>query len=70
MDTPSSFIPHEHPLVGVEECCDCWIISSAFFPVSTSWRSVSLWEIDLGLQVTKPVLCAVAYEGFQNCMLY
>jgi len=22
MDTPSSFIPHEHPLVGMEECLD------------------------------------------------
>jgi len=22
MDTPSSFIPHEHPLVGVKECLD------------------------------------------------
>jgi len=22
MDTPSSFIPHEHPVVSVEECLD------------------------------------------------
>jgi hypothetical protein len=22
MDTPSSFIAHEHPVVGVEECLD------------------------------------------------
>jgi len=24
MDTPSSFIPHEHSLVSVEECLGLW----------------------------------------------
>jgi len=41
----------------------------AFLPVSTGWFSVSVWQNNLGLQVSKPVLFSTAYEGLQNFML-
>jgi len=48
----------------------CWVISPAFFHVSTGWCSVSVWENNLGMEVTKPILFPASYEGLQNCMLY
>jgi hypothetical protein len=47
MDTSSSFIPHEHPLVVVEECLDLFGHSPAFFPVLTVCCSVSVWGTNL-----------------------
>jgi len=51
MDTPSSFIPHEHPFVDVEDVLICWVISPAFFPVMTGC-SVCVYGNNLGLQAT------------------
>jgi hypothetical protein len=61
MDTHASFIPHEHPLVGVDEVVDFSGHFPFFFPVSSGWCSVSVWENNLGLQGTKPVI-------FLNCL--
>jgi len=45
MDTPSSFIPHEHPLVGVEEC--------RHLMGHISLGAVCLWDrTNLGMQAT------------------
>jgi len=54
MDTPSSLIPHECPMVGVEEwfnlaghvshlSCFDWLVS------------VSVWDTNLGQQERKPI---------------
>jgi len=37
----STFIPHEHPLVGVEECCD---LLCHFFSLRSNWLALSLWK--------------------------
>jgi len=55
--------------MGVEDVLICWVISPAFFPVSTSWCSVSVWGNNLELQAIKPILFYTAYESLQNCML-
>jgi len=62
MDTPSNFIPHEHPLLDVEECFDLLGNFSGFL-VLTCWCSVSVWGNNLGLQAAKPVLFSAAGEG-------
>jgi len=60
MDNPTSFIPYEHPLVGVEE----WFTTS--FVTRSFWYrlvdGVSVWETNLGYQGT------TACQGLQNRM--
>jgi hypothetical protein len=67
MDTPTSFIPHEHPLVDVE-CLDLLGHFSHLLSYYTGWCSTSVWETNLGLQVTKPILFSTACQSLQNCM--
>jgi len=59
-------------LEDVEECLDllghfCHLLS--FSTGRCSVFSVSVWETNLGLQATKPVLFPIACESLQNCTL-
>jgi hypothetical protein len=69
MDTPTSFIPHEQPLVGVDELNDF----STFFLHSFPFHVVSVvclcGETKPGMQETKLILFWTAHGGLQNCML-
>jgi len=61
MDTPSSFVPHEHPLVGVEECLD--LLGHFSSPLPCFNWFVLCDCVTVRLQATKPVLFSIAYEG-------
>jgi len=49
VDTPSSFIPHEHLLIGMEVCLDLLGHFSCLLSCFTGWCNVSVWGNNLGL---------------------